>query len=680
MASSLTKTDQLVLTEDFSNNSMEADLLASVCSNVTGEGSGGACDRKALGISLSTPILMMSAGILGNLLALLVLFTANKQARRTAFFPLLMAMAFIDLVGQSATGVIAIIVYANNLKWVGGRPLCVYHGFAMVFFSIITPLMVCSMSLERLLALRFSYFYQRAFTPRVVKGIIVGSILFTVFFCTWPFMGFGSYELQFPGSWCYLNYHRESLTDMIYALVFSGLNIVFIAFIIGCNGAVVWTLLKMRRLRHQMHSSPSAEFALQVKPRSRSSALHLEMETQMVWFLLAITVVFSCLWLPINVHILMNQITGKTDFKQDLISVRLASINQIIDPWMYIILRKNTFFKCLRRIKNYLTRGKETCKMSSLHSHHHQHSHHSAKNCKVSNVPRRQSCPPAVSYSVRNDSVVRDQAMDQLLPHEVFSSQSQPSASAPDYDMEMSLNGPLCDGGYELQVCLVDEQEGDERCEDNHEGKLGSAQSDGSARDSSTEIGTGDLISAGTSAEQQSGAACSVDDVNDSDCDKGRLDGFKIDVSDKAKSEGCGDFVNSEHGGQGVGTSGKTKRDDRNFDQAGVDIDTATAPNYRLGGLSHSKHAPDGFDLAGCYSSGSNKEERDMELCLLDETSGHSSRLKNACTSQILEGKMENCLVRCDPEQLSNGEQSSTSLSEVKHNTIPDKGRKGSVT
>ncbi|KAL8573967.1 hypothetical protein ACOMHN_029414 [Nucella lapillus] len=55
--------------------------LASVCSSngSTREVTGGACDRKGLGISLSTPIVMMSTGVVGNLLALLILFTAEKQ-------------------------------------------------------------------------------------------------------------------------------------------------------------------------------------------------------------------------------------------------------------------------------------------------------------------------------------------------------------------------------------------------------------------------------------------------------------------------------------------------------------------------------------------------------------------------------------------------------------------------
>ncbi|KAL8573970.1 hypothetical protein ACOMHN_029417 [Nucella lapillus] len=226
------------------------------------------------------------------------------MVRRTSFFPLLMAMAVSDLVGQAATGAIAVLVYANNLQWVGGRPVCLYHGFTMVFFAVITPLLVCSMSVERLLALRYSYFYQRCFTHSIARWVVVGSVSFTLFFCSWPLMGFGSYEQQFPGSWCFLNYHRQSLKDTIYALTFSILNIAIIFFIMVCNVMVVYTLLKMRRLRHQMNAVPgkAGRKMLQTRQRSRSG-LNLEMETQMVWFLMAITVVFSCLWLPINVSI-----------------------------------------------------------------------------------------------------------------------------------------------------------------------------------------------------------------------------------------------------------------------------------------------------------------------------------------------------------------------------------------
>ena len=74
------KEDGSAMTSGQLNETMKLDGdLDTVCSNLTGEGSGELCDRGALGISLSTPILMMSTGVLGNLLALLVLLTADRQ-------------------------------------------------------------------------------------------------------------------------------------------------------------------------------------------------------------------------------------------------------------------------------------------------------------------------------------------------------------------------------------------------------------------------------------------------------------------------------------------------------------------------------------------------------------------------------------------------------------------------
>ena len=280
----------------FRNLTMRDDLeLDKICSDPVNLNST-QCNKSALGISLSTPILMLSVGVLGNILALVVLYTSRREVRKTVFFTLLAGLAWTDVIGQMCTGPIAIITYANNLKWQGGAALCTYHGFVMVLFGILHPLIVGTMSLERFFALKCSYFYARTITRRKAQFTIVGCWMFTVFFCTWPLMGFGSFELQFPGSWCFLNFHRESTKDMIFAYLFAIINIAVITFIFVCNCFVVCTLLKMRRNR-KLNNFHSSEHKMSVKHK----ALKLEMETEMVWFLGAVTLVFCTLWMPLNV-------------------------------------------------------------------------------------------------------------------------------------------------------------------------------------------------------------------------------------------------------------------------------------------------------------------------------------------------------------------------------------------
>jgi len=258
------------------------------------------CKEPGMGISLSTPILMMSSGLLGNVLALVVLYTSKKDVKKTVFYILLAGLAWTDLIGHLLTGPMAIIVYANNLKWVGGQATCVYHAFVMICFAVLTPILVCLMSLDRLVALKFSFFYARTFTKKKARIVFVSCWIVVLLFCSLPLIGFGSYEQQFPGSWCFLNFHRESEMDIAYATIFSVINILVITLNIVCNTLVVLTLIKMRKKRI-IQNSPSIERRHgATKPKSQK---RVESETQMVVFLCAITLVFSTCHLPLNVSI-----------------------------------------------------------------------------------------------------------------------------------------------------------------------------------------------------------------------------------------------------------------------------------------------------------------------------------------------------------------------------------------
>lgn len=284
------------------HNMMGDNSIDTLCNGVSQNTS--MCNKKGLGISLSTPILMNTAGILGNMVALIVLYTARREMKKTMFFVLLSGLAGTDLLGQLMTGPIAIIVYANNLRWVGGDPLCKYHGFFMVCFGMITPLLVCCLSIERVIALRFPYYHERSLTKRRVVAVILGCWIFVLLFCCLPFVGFGSYAHQFPGSWCFLNFHRESKLDEAYAYTYAFINVIIISIIIVGNCCVMITLLKMKR--RKLNNSPSMERRVGYPKKSK---LKLEEETQMIWFLCAITIVFTTCWFPLNVSIFWLYVT-----------------------------------------------------------------------------------------------------------------------------------------------------------------------------------------------------------------------------------------------------------------------------------------------------------------------------------------------------------------------------------
>ncbi|KAI1883313.1 hypothetical protein AGOR_G00243910 [Albula goreensis] len=82
-------------------------------------------------------------------------------------------------------------------------------------------------------------------------------------------------------------------------------------------------------------------------------------EIQMFWLLVLMTVVFLVCSIPLVVRIFVNQTYGasqlssggKVDYRSDLVAIRFASFNPILDPWVYILCRKNLLIKGCERVK-----------------------------------------------------------------------------------------------------------------------------------------------------------------------------------------------------------------------------------------------------------------------------------------------------------------------------------------
>ena len=64
----------------------------------------------------------------------------------------------------------------------------------------------------------------------------------------------------------------------------------------------------------------------------------------------------------LQIRIIVTQAMGEENVLLDLTAVRLASLNQTLDPWLYILLRRSTCIKIIkgfRRIKNKYLKTKD---------------------------------------------------------------------------------------------------------------------------------------------------------------------------------------------------------------------------------------------------------------------------------------------------------------------------------
>lgn len=259
----------------------------------------------AVGATILSPVTMFLAGVLGNILALSRLYKRRQDTRTAKFYNFIIGLAWTDLLGILITTPSVLASYVSGLKWVGGDPHCRFHGFAMTCFGIATPLIICAMAVERFLALKCVFFYTSKCRSGTERACILVMWMVVILFGLLPLYGFGSFEIQYPGTWCFLDFHTQELSSKIYAYIYAFVNLILIAVIILCNTYVVFTLFWTRFKRESgSQRCPSTQtsveqeglvYGKQSKRRSHS------VEIQMSVLLCALTVVFSICWAPLMV-------------------------------------------------------------------------------------------------------------------------------------------------------------------------------------------------------------------------------------------------------------------------------------------------------------------------------------------------------------------------------------------
>ncbi|KAB7507023.1 Prostaglandin E2 receptor EP4 subtype, partial [Armadillidium nasatum] len=301
------------------------------------------------GASMVSPIILSLTGISGQIASLIYLHRSSRpSSHRTTFYVMLATLIWTDLIGKFITTPLPILSYVYG-HWMGGEITCNLHGYSMSLIGIVTHLLVALMALERYLGIRCGYFYNRNVTTSRTRIILISLWIFGLIYCSLPFVGIGEFKLHYPGSWCHINQHICSdhpWPNKIFSNLYSTINLTCLFLIVFCNFVVVGTLLKMRVTKYR--PSTSCRQMPPKKPRER--------EIQMVILLVIITITFIFSWAPHDLLMIKNQIWPQPPNRNpilDMQAIRLVSINQIVDPWSYIICRiifRSKLWVCCRGV------------------------------------------------------------------------------------------------------------------------------------------------------------------------------------------------------------------------------------------------------------------------------------------------------------------------------------------
>ncbi|XP_041672649.1 prostaglandin E2 receptor EP1 subtype-like [Cheilinus undulatus] len=304
--------------------------------------------------------LTMTLGILFNVVALIILAKAyNRFRRRSKATFLLFASSLVatDLAGHVIPGALVLSRYSSpgtgstadssssfQAETADPDASCLFLGGCMVFFGLCPLFLGCAMAAERCLGVTKPLLHARLVTTARTKIALALIWLLALCVALLPYFSLGAYTYQHPGTWCFIRVMEGTrLTDLAFVGLFSGLALSSLASAFVCNTISGITLVRARLKR----------FCSQ----RRSARSH---DTEMVVQLVGIMVTSCICWSPLLVFGLMSATRSysgslgsdiDTYRRMMVTGVRMATCNQILDPWVYILLRRAILRKIYRITK-----------------------------------------------------------------------------------------------------------------------------------------------------------------------------------------------------------------------------------------------------------------------------------------------------------------------------------------
>ncbi|XP_008289399.1 prostaglandin E receptor 1c (subtype EP1) [Stegastes partitus] len=300
----------------------------------------------------------MIFGAISNLTALGILAKTHVRFRRRSKAPFLLltvALLLADLGGHVVPGAFALYLHVDQRHKTQTvkptRVFCQIFGASMVFFGLCPLLLGCAMAVERCVAITQPFFHASMITVAHARRAVVFISSLALVLAVLPLFAVGTYTTQSPGTWCFLPVHDpQSAADTCLVVAFSSLGLAALTLSLLCNILSGLVLLQTRMKTHDVNTKPAVRCDRRTSSASASS-LFCSLDVEMMTQLAAITVVSCVCWSPFLIHILVMQLKhshrASAPVKDELLLVglRLASWNQILDPWVYILLRRTVLFR-----------------------------------------------------------------------------------------------------------------------------------------------------------------------------------------------------------------------------------------------------------------------------------------------------------------------------------------------
>nr|XP_022314588.1 prostaglandin E2 receptor EP4 subtype-like [Crassostrea virginica] len=278
--------------------------------------------------SIAPPIVILILGTIGNGLALILLHHLSGEHKWRVFYRFVLALTINDLLGIILTAPIGIARYASNFTFTFPPSLCDYMAFVQMFTILNSAFIVLSMSLDRFYAILFPVKYSFSAKERRAHALLILGGVVSLFVSSALHMAGRHARSFYPGSWCFVDFNSESWADRGISLVYALTGLIILSFVVILNIAVIVTIFRQ--------NVSKGNSAMRITSSKKS--------TQMIFLLFAVVILFAICSAPLLINMFaqpLRILKGMESFQ--LLGLRLSFLNGVLNPWLYILVRRETF-------------------------------------------------------------------------------------------------------------------------------------------------------------------------------------------------------------------------------------------------------------------------------------------------------------------------------------------------
>uniref|UniRef100_A0A8D2GXH1 Prostaglandin E2 receptor EP3 subtype n=1 Tax=Urocitellus parryii TaxID=9999 RepID=A0A8D2GXH1_UROPR len=302
-------------------------------------------------VSVAFPITMLITGFVGNALAMLLVsrsYLRQESKRKKSFLLCIGWLALTDLVQQLLTSPVVIVVYLSKQRWeqhdLSGR-LCTFFGLTMTVLGLSSLFIASAMAVERALAIRAPHWYASHMKTRATRAVLFCVWLSVLAFALLPVLGVGQYTVQWPWTWCFISTGRggngtnssNNWGNVFFASTFAFVGLLALAVTFACNLATIKALVS--RCQAKAAASQSSAQWGRITTETAIQLMGIICVLSVCWSLLLI-MMLNMIFSETSVEHCRTQTEKQKECNFFLIAVHRASLNQILDPWVYLLLRK----------------------------------------------------------------------------------------------------------------------------------------------------------------------------------------------------------------------------------------------------------------------------------------------------------------------------------------------------